>query len=485
MGKRRLFLQSTPLDEYLQDAGLGWVVRMRALLDEVDVSAFEERYTSKGRRPYHPRLILSLILYGLLERKWSLRELELLSARDAGAWYLCGGLRVDHSTIGRFLVRHADLVSDEFFVELTRTVVSKLRIKTSEAVIDGTVIEAAASHLAAMKVEALEQASAAAAEEAARRPDDSAAARRAAELQQALTVCQQRNAERESKGRRGVGAQVIPGEPEAVVQKLKNGSTRPSYKASMIVHESGVVTGHHVDPTSETAAVEPLVDQHTELFGAGPQCTMLDAGFFTAFVLAFFFERELDVLCPSGQARNDASMNRRRRNERTRFLKNEFGYDQERDVYVCPARHLLVLEQVSSDKNGPYRRYRGQSCGGCALKARCTRSAARTLKRYRGDDLKEAMAEVMQQPAAKRRFRRRSLGERPFAGLKTRQGLTRYRRRGLLGARLETALHFAAWNLRVALGELIAVSIAVWQRPSDHATPWRCIAHLFLIGWSP
>lgn len=480
-GKRRLFLQTTPLDQYLEDAGLGWVVRMRALLEQVDVTPFAERYEGTGRRPYHPRVILGLILYGMLEKKWSLRELESLSARDVGAWWICGGLRVDHSTIGRFLTRHDDLVTEDFFVTLTRTIVAQLRIKAGSAVIDGTVIEAAASHLAAMKIEALKHASERASEEAAIKPNDDDAARRATELEQAVKVCEERNAQREAKNRVGAGAQVVPGESEAVVQKLKNGSTRPSYKPSMIVHESGLVVGHHVDPTSETAAVAPLVEQHRAIVGAAPQCTMMDAGYFTAFILAYFLEHELDLLCPSGRAFNDASMTRRRRSENTRFLKSEFTYDEQRDVYICPARRSLVLEHASHDAHGAYRRYRGEACADCPLKARCTTAAARTLKRYDADELKDAMVQVMRQPQAKRRFRRRSCGERPFAGIKTRQGLTRFHRRGLRGARLETALHFAAWNVRVALGALVVAQIELWARHADGSTSWRRVATIVLV----
>lgn len=480
-GNRRQFVNDMPLDDVLEDAGLGWVVRMRELIEEVDISAFAERYDGRGRHPYHPHVILGLMLYGILEKKWSLRELELLSARDIGAWWMCRGLRVDHSTIGRFLVRHQDLVTEDFFVALTRTVVSRLRVKAGEAVIDGTVIEAAASHLAAMKIEALKVAAERADGEAAAKPEDNKAARRAAELEDAVKVCEERNAQREAKNRVGAGAQVVPGEPEAVVQKLKNGATRPSYKASMIVHESGLVVGHHVDPTSETAAVAPLLEQHCAVVGQAPQCTMLDAGYFTAFVLAFFYERELDVLCPSGRAFDDKSMTRRRRSERTLFLKSEFTYDEQRDVYVCPARRLLKLEQQSHDAHGAYRRYLGESCGDCPLKAQCTKAAARTLKRYDSDELKDAMVQVMRQPEAKKRFRRRSRGERPFAGIKTRQGLIRFHRRGLRGARLETALHFAAWNLRVAIGALAVAQIELWERQADSGASWRKIATLVVI----
>lgn len=485
-GTRRLFVGPLRLDEYLKEAGLHWVLRMSSLLDDVDVSAFEEQYEDSGRHAYHPRMMLGLILYGMLEKKWSLRELESLAARDVGAWWICGGLRPDHSTIGRFVARHEAQITEEFFIELTKTVVSRLHLRPGEAVIDGTVIEAAASHLRAVKADALAQASKRANEAAAANPDDAKAARKAAEIEEAKRVCDERDAARKAKNRVRGGAQVVPGEPEAVVQQQKDGSVRPSYKPSMMVHPSGLVTGFYVDPTSETAAVEPLVSQHRKVFdGAAPECTMLDAGFFSAFVLSFFYEQGLDVLCPSGRAFGDDSMTRRRRNENGRFLKSEFTYDEHKDAYICPAERLLVPHGTSSDANGPYRRFRGTSCTDCPMKAQCTTSAARTLKRYEHDDLKEGMTLVMRQPAAKKRFRSRSCGERPFAGIKRLQGLTRFRRRGLRGAFLETALQYAAWNVRVAVGALAVAEIALWGRSDADGGGWRKIGGAIIAIWMP
>jgi len=63
-------------------------------------------------------------------------------------------------------------------------------------------------------------------------------------------------------------------------------------------------------------------------------------------------------------------------------------------------------------RRAEYRRYRGTECANCPLKEKCTKSDSRTVKRYEGDDLKDAMAQVMRQPQAKERFRRRSQGER-------------------------------------------------------------------------
>jgi hypothetical protein len=83
-------------------------------------------------------------------------------------------------------------------------------------------------------------------------------------------------------------------------------------------------------------------------------------------------------------------------------------------------------------------RYRGD-CRGCALRDHCTKAkTSRVLKRYAGEEIKEAMAVVLQQPAALRQLRRRGAIIEPlWADLRERQRLTRFHRRGLAKVKLE------------------------------------------------
>ena len=64
------------------------------------------------------------------------------------------------------------------------------------------------------------------------------------------------------------------------------------------------------------------------------------------------------------------------------------------------------------------------------------------------DEVREAMREVMGQPGARAEYlKRQGMLEPVFASLRQKQGLGRFRRRGLAGARLEFSLHVLAHNL--------------------------------------
>jgi transposase len=469
-----LFIGAQRLEVYLSDNGMGWVLRLAAQLKDFDYSAFERAYQPTGRRALHPRVMLGLVVYGILNRQWSLRELEGLARRDVGAWWVCGGHQPDHSTIGKFIQLHGEILSEEFFVGLVKSLMSKLRLAPGTVAGDGTVIEAAASHYRLLRSEAMMEAAREAQAAAAASPSNAELARKATAAQHAATIAQERLRLRQRHGHAG-SIQLSPTEPEAAVQPRKDGVARPSYKPTVMVHESGLIVGQYVDPSSEREALKPMLEQHAAACGQLPATVLLDAGFVSFPVLALMVESNIDVLCPSGQATSENNWERRA-GRGGRFPKQAFQYVAERDVYRCPGERELVYEGWHVDTfHRRYRLYRGTQCGDCPLRERCTESKyGRPLKRYQGEELKEAMAQVLSQPAARAKYQRRRVIVEPcFAELRERQGLKRFRRRGLAAVRVEFALHCIAFNLKKA----VVLFIFRFRFPTR---PWHLLSAAFL-----
>jgi len=149
-------------------------------------------YKATGRKAIHPRILLGLIVYGMLDGQWSLRDLEKLARRDVGAWWLCGGLQPDHSTIGKFICLHAELLTDRYFTSLTKMIVKALKLPKGDAAGDGTVIEACGSRWKSMKAEAVRQEGQRSRHQAEKTPEDVQAASKADELEQAAQVAEER-----------------------------------------------------------------------------------------------------------------------------------------------------------------------------------------------------------------------------------------------------------------------------------------------------
>jgi hypothetical protein len=151
---RGLRVQEQSLSQYLIEHDLGWVVGLRAFMEQLDFSLMLRAYSAKGRCALHPRTLLGLIVYGMLKRQWTLRELETLAKCDAGAWLMCGGHQPDHSTIGKFIQHHSELLSEEFFADLMRQIAVRLKLRAGVAAVDATVIEAASGRFGLLRAEA-------------------------------------------------------------------------------------------------------------------------------------------------------------------------------------------------------------------------------------------------------------------------------------------------------------------------------------------
>ncbi len=475
--RQRLYVGEVPLRQYLEENGLGWVVRMTQTLEQLEFSDFTRRYQPGGRPPLHPRVMVGLIIYGMLCKQWSLRELEVLARRDVGAWWVCAGLVPDHTTLGRFMQLHAEHLSQEFFLAVTRHVKQQLGLQAAQVAGDGTVIEAAAGLSSLVKRERLEQKLEQARHQAQQQPEQPQVQQRLQRLQQAQEQLAHREQARTQVGKSPQQVQVSSSEPEAMVQPLKHGPVRPSYKPSVLVHEQRIIVGQWLEPSSEVRSVQPLLVQHGQLMESLPPRVLLDAGFHALEVLHLALEVELDLLCPSGQARGQEDL--KRKGAKGLFAKELFLYEPDTDRYQCPAgAYLEPCSKFQHDGAGrAYRQYRTGACQPCPLRAQCTRAqAGRRLKRFEGDELKEAMAQVLEHPAARASYgRRAALVEPVFAELKERQGLRRFHRRGRSKVAMEFALHCTAYNLkRLVRAQGVVVQFVLLARLP--ATPWRVVA---------
>jgi hypothetical protein len=465
--------------------GLERVIEMRSLVRELDYSKLLKPYPGVGRRPFHPAAMVGLIIYGLLSAQRSLRGLSQLAARDVGAWWMASGLIPDHSTIGKFIVMHADVLTEEFFEVTTRHMASTLGIRVGDAAGDGTVIEAAASHWKTIKLEAAQQAARDAEAAAAAAPEDSEAQAKAQAKAQATKQVEQAVAKRvaraESMRKPTGGIKVSPTEPDAVVQPVKSGAVRPSYKPSVLANRERLIVGKEVVASDEPAAIPKLIEQHQAILGAPPETTLLDANYHDINTLQFFVQANLDVLSPSGTARGSNDF---KKGAQQPFSKSHFAFDEERDVYVCPEGRLLERHSRGRETQGglEFTRYTGRKCAGCPVKTQCTKATGRTIKRYDGEELKEAADRVLEHPEAKRKYaRRKEMVEPVFAELRERQGLVRFHRRGLRSVRLEFALHCVAYNIKRTLSLRRQLIVAFFYVRSPGAL-WRPAALIVIAG---
>ena len=83
-------------------AGNAPVRMVDALVENLNLESFRKLYKECGRSPYHPRMMLKVILYAYMNNIYSCRKIEKLLHRDLHYIWLAGYEKPDFITINRF-----------------------------------------------------------------------------------------------------------------------------------------------------------------------------------------------------------------------------------------------------------------------------------------------------------------------------------------------------------------------------------------------
>ena len=115
-----------------------------ALVESLTLESFRKLYKECGRSPYHPRMMLKVILYAYMNNIYSCRKIEKLLHRDIHYIWLAGYEKPDFITINRFRNRVKNEIN-EVFTQTVLLLSSKGFISLNVEYIDGTKIESKAN----------------------------------------------------------------------------------------------------------------------------------------------------------------------------------------------------------------------------------------------------------------------------------------------------------------------------------------------------
>jgi transposase len=122
------------------------------LIRELDITAIEAPIQSKdprGERPYDPRMMMGLLVYGYCTGVMSSRKIERKTYEDVAFRYLAGGQHPEFSTICTFRRTHLAAVKD-LFRQVVRLAREAGLIKMGHVSLDGSKVDANASKHKAM-----------------------------------------------------------------------------------------------------------------------------------------------------------------------------------------------------------------------------------------------------------------------------------------------------------------------------------------------
>ena len=488
---------------------------LEEILRGLDWSAWTQEYNGHcGQPPIPPWILAGVIVYGLMRRIRSSRQLEYVCGHNFDFMWLTEKRSIDHDTICKFRTRFKEPLK-QLFKQVGRLAMGMGFIRLLEVAFDGTRVKANASRLhtwTAERVEAvlqeldkqvaqmLSEAETADANDATLRdecqsqtlpPELADTKKRQEKLGKLLDELREADAARKKDGIK-TPAQLPKADTDSTVMPNKEGGYAPNYTPVVATDGTqGFILDCDVIPgPNEHNELLPSVDRIEENFGKKVDNLSADKAFGTGPNLAGMDVRNVSfhtpIESPAPQEGNPAKREDPRqpvaeadwpqlpRSDKKKLAKCCFIYDEGADMYFCPmGKEMPYRETKKSDSSQGQRVcriYGCKDCVNCPLAKECLDPKAkrgRTISRDAYELERERMHAKMQTEAGRTIYNRRMhIGETPFAIIKNIFEVRRFLLRGLEKVRTEWCWVCTAYNLK----KLMAAIAALRARGEEMAT---------------
>jgi transposase len=478
---------------------------LEEILRALDWSAWTQEYNGHmGQPPIPPWVMAGVILYGLMRRMRSSRQLEYACGNHIDFMWLAEGRTIDHDTICKFRTKFKEPLK-QLFKQIGRVAMKMGFIRLLEVAFDGTRVkanasrshtwtaervEAALQELETQVAEMLKEAETADANDATLRvdrpqafpPELADAQKRQVKLQQILEELREADAVRK-KGGVKTPAQMPKADTDSSVMPNKEGGYAPNYTPVVATDGAGdfIVDCDVIAGPNEHNELLSSMDRIEENFGQKPVTASADKAFGTGPNLEGMEEREVDfhtpLESPEPQEGNPAKREDPRqpvaeqdrpnlpRNDKKKLAKSCFVYDAASDMYFCPMGKEMPYRETKkeSGSQGPraMRIYACKGCTNCPLAPACLDPKAkrgRTISRDGHEPARARMHAKMQTEAGRTTYNRRMhIGETQFAIIKHILGVRQFLLRGLEKVRTEWCWVCTAYNLKKLIAVLAAL----------------------------
>lgn len=478
--RQQFGLFASPLDDLIAPDNM--VRLVDAFVDAIDLEKLgfvHVRAHKRGAPPYHPALLLKIYVYGYLNRVRSSRRLELECGRNIELMWLTGCQKPSYHTISDFrsIKPHRKALKDVF--RLFNRVLDGAGLFGKELVaIDGTKIRAQNSkknNISEDKIQKrldyhetrfmeyldeLDRADAAIdrGEEPDVKPET---------IHKALDEIQQRTQKLEgllnylhqAQEADPTIRQISLIDPDARALPMNNmGHTDIAYNAQTAVDDKNYLIA---DFSVENVSDVHLLNQTTTAAKSALNVETLD-------VLAdkgYHYGAELQKCADNQITTYVAYPDQDYKTKEEGFRKEDFEYDAQKDVYICPTGEELTTNGTVYEKHGRngqvqnrFRRYRlpFAKCKSCFCAPFCLTESAHRIRhgRHIERSLDEAATEANRLRVMNNRNkykRRQAIVEHPYGTVKRSWGFYYMLLKGKEKVSGEYSLVFLAYNIRRAI----------------------------------
>jgi len=420
-------------------------------LGELGFSGVDPQAT--GRPSYHPSVLLKLYIYGYLNRVQSSRRLEREAGRNVEVMWLTGRLVPDHKTIADFRKDNGPAIRKVCarFVTICRHL--GLLAKASVA-IDGSKFKAVNNRDRNFTATKMKRRMAQIEESVARylHQLDSADRQEPSLAQTMKTTRLTEKIERlkeemgrlealEAERRERPDQQISLTDPDArsmATSGRGSGTVGYNVQAAVDIEHHLIVTHKVTNVGHDRSQLSPMAKQTKAALEVDELDVVADRGYFSSEEILACEEAGITVTLPKPQTSGNKA--------KGRFVKADFRYLADEDIYICPAGERLVYHYTNQENGLTLRRYWTNACQNCAIKDRCTTGKERRITRWEHEHVLEAVQRRLDENPQAMRQRRETV-EHPFGTIKARMGATHFLMKRLKNVRTEMALSVLAYNL--------------------------------------
>lgn len=476
---------------------------LKSVIESLDLSGFKKLYHERGRSPYHPKMMLMVILYSYMNNVYSCRKIEKLLYRDIYYIWLSGYQKPDFATINRFRNRVKNEIG-HIFTLLVLILVEKGFVTLEVEYLDGTKIESKANKYTfvwrksvernrekllekirvllqqineqmaqdkAADVDTLELTpqtlceiskefkEALGSEPEAKTKEEKAAQRGKNKMFKELEKHGEKLAEYNScleqmEGRNSISKT----DPSATFMRMKedamcNGQTKPGYNLQ-ISSENQFITDFALFPNpTDTLTFIPFLGSFPGRYGRFPKRVVADSGYGSEENYRFMDEAGIEGFVKY----NRFHLEHRPRYKPDTFHPDSLYYNEEGDYYICPmGQRMSRTGTVQTRTEGGYISqsacYRAIRCKGCPLRCLCykTKANQRTIRvNHRLNAYKRKACELLtSEEGIKERGRRCIEPEAVFGQMKSNMAYRRFRHMGKDKVVMDFTFFAIAFNIK-------------------------------------
>ncbi len=442
------------------------------IFKQLDTSELEGNYSNLGQWAYHPKLIVSILIYAYSRGVFSSREIERRCREDLSFLYIaqmnCPNFRV----LSDFRKDHPEFFHDCF--KQTVKLAMELKLASLGHIsLDGSKFKANSSKHKAMsyqrlkeKEQQLTQEIEALIEQASRCDDEEDRAYKehtGYEIPQDLKHKETRLAQIK-EAREAIEAReeaLHPGQPVVDKKQIsfadkdarimgKKGDFDYRYNAQISVDsDTQIIVGQHLSQNAnDQQELKPALEQVEETTGQLPDKMSADNGYLSGDNLEALEGSTVDayIATDKGEKRNKIPLSESQR----RLVKADFEYDETSNSFTCPGGQRLEMKRESKDGT---RIYQGEAevCANCPYQSRCCQSKNGIARSITCDDkepLRQRMNTKMEQEDSKGVYKKRKVIVESVFGQIKNSGFRGFSVRGKDKAAGEFSLVCAVHNIK-------------------------------------